>query len=169
MLFGEGNRKRARPSLPGLGLSLMILVVTVYLALIRFFLYLAYIPLLIALGISLVVFLFRARNLNAWMPEPYGRGRASKVDSKSAMRLGVIFSLGGGLSIIGLMASVFFLPPELFLGLFFGVTAGLPLSQVLFFVLVAWYERRSGMRIFYLSAETSEGDETVLVKSIELS
>ncbi len=78
-------------------------------------------------------------------------------------------SLGGGMSLVGLMASVFFLPPEIFLALFFGVTGGLPLSQLLFFTLVTWYETRSGKRIFYVSVETTIDDEPVLVKAVEMS
>ena len=76
--------------------------------------------------------------------------------------------LGGILCLVVVMGSVIFLPPVAFFALVFGLTAGLPLEELVFFALVARLERASRTRIFSVTEETEEGGEEVLVKTVEM-
>jgi len=168
-LFSPAPRRRARPSLKSLALSSVVFVGALWLAFANFFFYYVYIPAFVALVISLAVFSYRTIRLRAAMPEPYGKGQTSVVGAKAAIRLGMIIAFGGGALLIALMASVFFLPPVAFFALLFGVTAGMPLSQILFFGIVSWYERKSSMKIYFVNEETQANDEEVVVRSVDMA
>lgn len=148
---------------------MFVFAAAIYLAAAAFFFYEVYMPIIAALIISSAVLCYRARGLKEAMPEPYGRGKASTLDAKATERLGILLAVGGGLSTVGLMASVFFLPPEIFFSVLFGVTAGLPLSQVFFFTFVTWYERKSRKKIFFVNEDASVGKDEVFVKTVEMS
>lgn len=169
MMFSQEGERRARPSLKSLLLSVLVFSAVVYLAATRFFFYDTYLPLGVSLVVSLAVFAYRSRNLHEKMPEPYGKGKTSTVDTKAAIRSGILLAVGGGLFLVGLLGSVFFLPSEIFFAILLGVIAGLPLSDIFFFALTTRYERKSGSRIFYLTDETMVDGETVLVKSVTMS
>jgi hypothetical protein len=111
-MFSQEGERRARPSIKSLLLSVLVFSGVIYLSATRFFFYDTYLPLGVALVIALAVFAYRSRNLREKMPEPYGKGRTSTVDAKAALRSGILLSVGGGLSLVGLMGSVFFLPSE---------------------------------------------------------
>jgi hypothetical protein len=168
-MFSQEGERRARPSLKSILLSVLVFSAVIYLAATRFFLYDVYMPVGVSLVISLVVFAYRSRNLRQKMPEPYGKGKTSTVDAKAAMRSGILLSVGGGLFLVGLMGSVFFLPSEVFFAILLGVIGGLPLSDIFFFALTTQYERKSGCRVLYVTNETTIEGETALVKSVALS
>lgn len=167
-MFDPSNRRRARPSKKSIGLSVTVASATIYLAT-GFFLSDVYIPILVALAVSTAVFWFRSSRLRRALPPPYGQGRTTTIDAKAATRSGILLTVGGGALTIGLMASVFFLPPEVFFAILFGVTAGLPLSEVFYFALVASYERKSRAKVFFVNQETGLQGESVLMKAVEMS
>lgn len=134
----------------------------------RFFPSDIYVPLAGALIVSFSVTWFRFRGLRSGLPKPYGRGRRSSIDAKSSARSGLLIVLGGILCLVVVMGSVIFLPPVAFFALVFGLTAGLPLEELVFFALVARLERASRTRIFSVTEETEEGGEEVLVKTVEM-
>lgn len=169
MFLPQGGRRRARPSLKSIALSVLVLIGSIYAVTTVFLLAYIYVPIAAGGVIALAVFAYRGRILFERMPPPYGKGRTSKVDAKSALRSGILLTLLGGLSLIVLMGSVFFLTPDLFFTLLFGVIIGLPLSEVFFFALTSIYERRSRARIYFFSEETGTEDEPLLLKGVEVS
>jgi hypothetical protein len=132
------------------------------------FLYYLYEPLIATAIVALLVAWFRFRGLRSGLPAPYGRGRVSIIDEKASMRSGVLLVLGGIISVGGLMASVYLLPPELYFIVLIGVVAGLPLSQAVYFALVASVEAKSHSRVFLATEETTRDGADVLVKTVEM-
>jgi hypothetical protein len=126
------------------------------------------VPVVAALVVSSSVTWFRFRGLRAGLPRPYGHGRASSVDARSAARSGVFIALGGIVSVGAVLGSVFVLPPVVFFALVFGLAAGLPLEELVFFTLVTRLERGSKTRIFSVTEETGRDDDVVLVKTVEM-
>jgi hypothetical protein len=167
-MFSSDQRRRLRPSLKSLGLSLVVCPSALYLGW-QFFGNLFYAPLLAALAVALAPTWFRMRGLRSSLPEPYGNGRVSTIDASAAARSGLLIVLVGMISMVGLMGSVFILPPVVFFVLVFGLMAGLPLNEVVFFGLVTRLERKTHSRIFAVTEETSESGRTVLVKTVELT
>ncbi len=151
-----------------LGLSIAVCSAALYLAALLFGYLDFYMPFAAVLVIALAALWLRARGLRSGLPEPYGKGKVSTTDTKRATRVGLLIALGGALSTVVLLASVFFLPPAVFIAVVFGIMAGLPLNEVVFFALVARYERISKSRIFLITEETEEGGKTALVKTFEL-
>jgi|GEM_PF-706592 hypothetical protein len=169
-MLGSDQRKRLRPTLKSLGLSLIVCPSALYLGW-SLFGYLFYAPLLASLAVALVIVWFRMRGLRSALPEPYGNGRVSTIDASAAARTGFLIILGGILLMVGVMGSFYFLPSE-YMALFvlvFGLMAGLPLNEIVFFALVTGLERKSRSRIFAVTEETSESGRTVLVKTVELA
>ena len=163
----SGLRRRARPSVKILVFSLAVFSAAVYVGWELLFNSL-YEPLAAAAIVALLVTLFRFRGLRSGLPTPYGRGRVSIIDEKSAYRSGLLLVLGGFVSMVGLVASVAVIPPELYFVLLMGIIAGLPVSQAVFFALVAIVEARSRSKIFWVTEETTKHEKTVLVKTVEM-
>jgi len=134
----------------------------------RFFPHDFYVPVTAALVVSLSVTWFRFRGLRSGLPSPYGRGRSSSVSARSAARSGILLMLGGVLSLVLVLGSVYFLPPVAFFGLVFGLMAGLPLEELVFFGLVTRLERASDTRIFSVTEEAGDEGDLVLVKTVEM-
>ena len=166
-MFPSGDRRRVRPSVRSIAVSAVVLAGSLTLAS-QVFQYYVYAPLLAAIGISLSVTWFRFRSLRSMMPEPYGGGKRSSIDAKKAARSGILIVLGGILTLVVVMGSVFVLPPVAFFALIFGIMAGLPLEELLFFGLVTRLEKKSETRIFSVTEETGEEESTVLVKTVEM-
>ncbi|MGD0476593.1 MAG: hypothetical protein ABSB29_00310 [Nitrososphaerales archaeon] len=166
-MFSSGIRRRARPSVKSLVFSLVLFSAAAYVGW-KLFLNYLYEPLAAAAVVALLVTLFRFRGIRSGLPAPYGRGRVSIIDEKAALRSGVLIVLGGIISMVGLMASVFLIPPEQYFVLLIGVIAGLPLSQAVFFALVAIVEAGSRSKIFWVTEETKKDERAVLVKTVEM-
>lgn len=133
-----------------------------------FFFYQFYLPIVATASVCGIVSWFRVRGLRMALPEPYGAGRVSTIDAKSTVRSGLMIVLGGVLALVVLLGSVYLLPPHVFFAAVFGLVAGLPLSEVVFFLQVALLEKKANGRIFSISEESRRGDEPVLVKTVEL-
>ncbi len=166
-MFADGARKRVRPGLPSIAFTSFVFAASIALAA-GFPFQGVWEPLAVALVIGIVVTWLRLRGIRNGLPEPYGRGTVSFIDIKKAGRSGILVTLGGVFLTIGLMGSVFFLPPEAFFLVVFGVMGGLPFSQILFSVAVVRLERVGGGRIYAVTEEIQEGDNPVLRKSVEL-
>jgi len=151
-----------------LGLSILVCTAALYLAGLLFGLYDLYIPLAAILLTAIAVVWLRARGLRSGLPSPYGRGKVSKTDAKRAIRQGLLIILGAALSTLVLLGSVYLLPAAAFFAVVFGLMGGLPLNEIVFFVLVARYERVSGSRIFMVSEEREESGESAVVKTYEM-
>ena len=157
-----------RPSKKSLGVSVIVCLIGLSFAA-TLFGYYFYFPLAATVVVSLAAFLVRIRGIRSGLPEPYGRGKVSKIDVKGTGRSGFLLLLGGVLSTVGLLATVFFLPPVVFLALIFGFISGMPLSEVAYFILVARYEAISGSRIYLITEEAGQpGEAASLVKSFEM-
>jgi hypothetical protein len=128
-----------------------------------------YVPLATAILVCFIVTWFRFRGLKSGLPKPYGRGRSTSVNARKAMRGGILIMLGGILGVVLVLGSVYFLPPVAFFALVFGLMAGLPLEELVFFSIVTRLERTSKTRIFSVTEETTEDEDVVLVKTIEMS
>jgi hypothetical protein len=167
-MLGPGHRRRLRPSLKSLGLSLLVCPSALYIGWL-FFGYYFYVPLLASLAVALALAWFRMRGVSASLPEPYGKGRTTTIDADAAARSGLLVVLAGILSSVGLMGTVFFLPADIFFVVVVGLMAGLPMNEIVFFALVARIERKCRSRIFSVTDETSQGGKDVLAKSVELA
>lgn len=136
-----------------------------------FFGTLFYAPLLVSLAVGLAATLFRYRGLRSSLPEPYGGGKASTIDASKVERSGYLVILGGIFFMVVFIGSFYLFPSE-YVAIFvlaFGLMAGLPLNEIVFFGLVARLEMKSRSRIFAVTEEASEGGKTVLVKTVELA
>ncbi|MGD0395403.1 MAG: hypothetical protein ABSB26_00650 [Nitrososphaerales archaeon] len=166
-MYVAGARRRVRPGVKSLILSSAVCPAALYLASgLPFDGF--YEPLSATLLVSIAVSWYRVRGLRRSLPEPYGRGGVTTVDPDSATRSGLLITLGGAVLMVGLMGSVFFLPPVAFFAVVFGLTAGLPLSVIVFFVQVSRLERISQGRIYSVIEETEVDEETVLRKTCEI-
>ena len=67
-----------------------------------------------------------------------------------------------------IFGGAFVLPAFEYFVLVFGVCAGLPLNEVLYFALVTSIERRLRTRIYVITEETVRDGREVLVKSVDL-
>jgi hypothetical protein len=135
----------------------------------RFFLGYFYAPLAATLAVSLSVTWFRFRGLKSGLPSPYGQGRATSIDAKKAARSGLLIVLGGVFLLVVVFGSVNFLPPIAFFALIFGLMAGLPLEELVFFGVVTRLEETSKTLIFSVTEETVRDGDTVLVKTVEMA
>lgn len=110
----------------------------------------------------------RTRSLRAGLPEPYGKGKVSTIDAKKATRDGLLLALAGALATFGVLGSVYVLPPVVFFSLVFGLAAGLPMSEIVFFAVVARLEKASESRIFRVTEETEDEGKPALVKTLTM-
>lgn len=167
-MFSSPGRKKARPSMVSLVWSALVFAATIPLAW-TFFSDYVYIPLIGMAVLAALPSLYRLRGLKRGLPEPYGEGRVSIIDSKSASRTGYLIVGAGILCIVLLFGSVFFIPVFDFFVIMFSLTGGLPLSQVVFFLMVLSIERAAGSRIFEVIDDTTRDGASVLSKTFELS
>jgi hypothetical protein len=129
-----------------------------------------YIPVLGMALIAALPSIYRLRNLRRGLPEPYGRGRVSVIDTKSAIRSGMFMVLGGIVCVVFLLGSIYFVPAFAVFAMMFSLAGGLPLSQVVFFIMVFTVERASRSRIFeVVTDETTDDENPRLTKSFEMS
>ncbi len=163
-----GVRDRVRPSKKGLALSASTFGVALLLAFVLPFSSF-FEPLAGIVIVGAVLTAFRWRNLRRSLPPPHGGGRVAVIDARRAARTGMLITFGAGAMIIGLFGIVYLLPPELYFVVLFGVMAGFPLSQILYFAILSTMEKAYGGRIYRITEEAEEGGETVLRKSLELT
>jgi len=175
-MFSSPGRKKARPSTANLVWSALVFAAAIFLAWTFFSVisprsfYVDVLFSLIGMGvIAALPSLYRLRGLKRGLPEPYGEGRVSIIDSKSASRAGYLLVIGGLLCIVLLFGSVFFIPVLDLFVIMFSLAGGLPLSQVVFFLMVFSIERAAGSRIFEVIDETTQDGASVLSKTFELS
>lgn len=166
MLISAG-RRRVRPPLKSVGLSAVILPVAVYFAYLVFGDY-VYVPIAAAVVAASAVVWVRFRGLRAGLPEPYGRGRDSVLDAKQAQRQALLLVLAGAAATIGVLGTVYVLPAVVFFVLVFGLAAGMPFSELLFFAAVRRLESASGSSIYQVSEEVEENGRPLLVKSLRM-
>ena len=167
-MFSSPGRKKARPSMVSLVWSVLIFAATIPLAW-TFFSDYVYVPLIGMAVLAALPSLYRLRGLKRGFPEPYGDGKVSIIDSKSNLRAGYLIVAGGFLCIVLLFGSIFFIPAFDFFVIIFSLTGGLPLSQVVFFLMVLSIERAAGSRIFVVTDETTQDGTSVLEKTFEMS
>ena len=74
----------------------------------------------------------------------------------------------GAASMIGVMGTVFLLPPALAFALIFGLMIGLPLSNALYFAEVSLLEKKVGGEIYSVTEESEADEVAVLRKSFEI-
>lgn len=166
-MLTSNERRRVRPSVKSLGLSVLVCPVALYFAFLLFGYYL-YVPLGAALVVAAAAVWFRTRRLRAGLPEPYGKGKASTTDTKKAAREGLLTLLVGALATVGLLGSVYVLPPPVFFTVVFGLAAGMPLNEIALFVLVTRLERTSGSRIFLITEEIEDDGKPALLRTFEM-
>jgi hypothetical protein len=157
-----------RPSIKSLLLSLVVCVAALYFALFLFegdFLF----PLAASIGVAGALTWYRMRNLSQSLPSPYGNGKLSVLNAASSLRSGILIIVAGAALTLGLMATVYFLPPLVFFTLVFGLAGGLPLGEVVFFALVTRLELKSGRRIMAVTEEADENGKEAYVKTLELA
>lgn len=131
-----------------------------------------YEPLTAVLLVSLAASWLRLKGMRQHLPKPFGRGEASIIDARAMTASGLFITLGGVVFLVGLLASVRFLPPNadwVPFAIVFGLAAGLPLSEIVYFAQVTRIERTSGGRIYSVTEETEEDGRTVLRKTLELT
>jgi hypothetical protein len=163
----SSEKRRARPSMKSLGLSVLVCLVALYFAFLVFGYYL-YVPLGAAVIVAMAAVWVRNRSLRQGLPEPYGKGKVSTIDAKKATRQGILIMLVGAFATVGLLGSVYLLPPVVFFTVVFGLAAGLPLNEVVFFALVARLERTSESKIFLITEEVENKGEPALVKTYRM-
>lgn len=170
-MFETAYRRRARPSIKSVTFSAALAAIAVlFAAWTGLFGLQFYAPAAIALFSAFAVLIFRVRGLRAALPKPYGLGRVTRIDPRRSARDGALIVVGGFASLVGVFASAFFLNPFLvFFPLTFGLMAGLPLSQLLYFAAVMRFEAAAGARIYTVTEDSTEDGVAVLLRSAELS
>jgi hypothetical protein len=168
-MFSSPGRKKVRPSAASVIWATAVFAAAVPVAW-AFFSDYIYFP-LAGMGI-LAAFpsLYRFKGLRRGLPRPYGQGKPSIINSSSAYRAGILVIIGGVSCMILLFASVFFIPTFALFVIMFSLTGGLPLSQIIFFLMVFYIERASGSKVFVtITDETVQDKSPVLVKQFEMS
>jgi hypothetical protein len=167
-LFPTGySRKRVRPSYWSLLLSLAICGIALYYTIYLFEGY-SFIPLLILLAVTVGITWYRYRDLKLKLPRPYGSAKAVLLGPRGATRQALFFILAVILLVAILVTSLYFLPPLAFFSLIFGLTAGLPLTEIVFFGLLVRLEMVSSSRIFSVTEESEENGKEILTKTVIL-
>jgi len=167
-MFSPQRRKRLRPGLKSIGLSLVVCPVALAMG---WLVYQGgfYAPLLVALVVGVGLTYARMRGMGSSLPEPYGRGRITTIDSNAAARSGMMIVFGGILLMFGVVGSVFILPPFEYFAMVLGLSAGLPMSEILVFATITRLERKSRGQIISITEEAVQDGRDVLLKSIELN
>jgi hypothetical protein len=167
-LFPTGySRKRVRPSYWSLLLSLAICGIALYYTFYLFEGY-SFIPLLIVLAITVGITWYRYRGLRLQLPRPYGSAKAVLLGPHGATRQALLFILTVILLVALLVMSLYLLPPLIFFSLIFGLTAGLPLTEIVFFGLLVRLEMASNSQIFLVREESEEKGKEILTKTVIL-
>jgi len=166
-MYSSPGRKKARPSNATLVWSAILFTATIPLAWLFFSGY-VYIPLFGIVVLAAIPSSYRFIGLRRGLPSPYGAGRVSILDSRSAFRGGILLVVGGFCGIVLLLGSVFIIPVFDFFVIMFSLTGGLPLSQIAFFLMVFSIERTSGSRIYVVTDETTQDGTSVLERTIEM-
>ncbi|MBI3858862.1 MAG: hypothetical protein HY296_01270 [Thaumarchaeota archaeon] len=159
--------KRARPSRKSIVWS-TILVVTAILLSQPVFLYEAYVPEIAMAVTAGTVSAYRLRALLRGMPEPHGRGKVTVIDEGAAAKTGGLLVVGGILSIVVLLGSIFLVGSYYVLAIMLGLAGGLPLSQLSYFAIVLWIEKRTKSNIMVIAEESTQDGRSVLIKTVEM-
>ncbi len=169
-MFEPVYRKRVRPSPRSLVYSSAVLaVIVVFTLAINPFAGAIYIPFAIGGAIAVVVALIRQRGVRSGLPPPYGQGKVQRIDARKTARDAMFLIAGSALAFVGVFGSVIVVSPYLlFFPVVYGMMFGLPLSEVLFYLVISRIERTSAGRIYMTTEQATEGGVTLLVKSIEL-
>jgi len=170
-VFRSGGKRRVRPGIKSLALSCFVAPAGLYLsASLPFRTFLE--PLSATLIIALAVSLYRFGRVRERLPQPYGLGKTSVYDPSAMARSGMLIILGGIVLVIGVIGSSLLvpllIPPDAYFSMVFGLMAGLPLSEIVFFGLMSAVERSAKGRVFEISEETEEDSETVLKKTLDI-
>ena len=166
-MLDSARRSRAKPSKKVLAWSIVVVAAFVVLASQLFFED-TYLPVLGSIAVAAPISAVRYILLRQKLPEPYGMGKISILDPRGSSRRATAMILGGALFFIGLLGSVFLIPPYPYFIMLFSLTGGLPLSQVLYFGTVAYVESRGRMTIFLVTEEEERDGYEVLSKSAEV-
>ena len=166
-MLDVGSRRRLRPSLRSLGLSLLVCAAALVL-MVRLFSYPFVVPLVSIAIVTSSVSWVRRRGIGSSLPPPYGKGRVSVVNAKSSQRSALLLMVGILSATVVLFGTAAVLPPEVFFSIVFGLMIGLPLAEIVAFVEVSRIEGRSRSRAYSVTDEKEDDGEPVLVKSVEL-
>ncbi len=168
-MFSLPGRRKVRPSKASVAWAIIVLAAALLLAP-ELFAGLSYLPVAAMVCVAAPLAAFRLRSLRQGLPEPWGKGRASVLDSRSTYRSGLLMLVGGGVLIVLLFGSVFFIPPIDFFIILFGISGGLPLSVVLYYAGVRTVEMKSKSTIFIVvEEEPMEDGQTKATKTLEMS
>jgi hypothetical protein len=162
-----GRRKRARPSMLSLGLSIIVAVVAVILILDLFGEF-YYAPLYAAVVVGLLVLLLRSRGLTRKVPHPYGAGMEDVVSPRAAVRTGILMIVGGVALVVIPLASIFFLPVAVFFAIYLALGLGISLGEVFQFAWVTRLEARTGAEVYAISEEARVEGEDAIIKRVVL-
>ncbi len=160
------GRKRARPSLPSVGLSLVIAVAALYLV-VYLFEGSAYVPISVALLMAAGVYLYRSRRLRKRLPSPHGDALPETIGARHMARTGLLMVVGGLAFVVLPLASVFFLP-ILFFILYLALPLGISLAEVLQFAWISRIEAKAGAEVYSITEETELEGKPALVKTTVL-
>ena len=166
-MFEVSSRRRLRPSLRSLGLSILVCVAALLL-MVRLFSYPFAIPLIAIAIVASSVSWVRRRTIVSGLPPPYGQSRISVVNAKSSQRSALLLMVGILSATVVLFGTAAVLPPEVFFSIIFGLMIGLPLAEIVTFVGVSRIEGRSRSNVYSITDERGDDGEPELVKSVEL-
>jgi hypothetical protein len=124
---------------------------------------------LATVAVAAAVLVFRFLRLKPVLPEPFGKGQVRETRAEDAARSGMLLLLGAAAWIIGLMAGSFFIPGEVLFTIIFGLMAGLPMSNVLYSILILGIEVRVGGTLYSTNEEYEEDGESFLQRRISVS
>ena len=169
-MFRSGGKRRVRPSLKSLALSLVVCPAGLYLAT-----FLPFDTFLEPLGATLIIALavdwFRFRRVRQGLPQPYGKGLSTLFDSAAMARSGMLLIVGGIVLVVGVLGAsllVPLIPPAVYFAMVFGLMAGFPLSEIVFFGGLWMLERSAKGKIFEIVEDAEEDGQRVLKKSLEI-
>ena len=93
------------------------------------------------------------------------------LDSAAMAKEGALIVIAGVALVFGIIGGVFLVPvvgPVAYFSALFGVIAGLPLSEILYFGAISAVERRAKGRIYVIAEEEMQGGNIVLRKTVEV-
>ena len=168
-MMGMGDRRRVLPGRITIGYSLGLFAAGAYVSTQLPFTIGIIEPLIAGASLAIGLTAYRLARLRRGLQPPYGGGKVSTVTAKGLARSGQFMFLGTLGLFVGILGTVFILPPEVFFLMIFALVVGLPLANLGYYLGVRYFEQKKGGRI-YAVLEDDENDEgPVLKKSFELS
>ncbi len=122
----------------------------------------------VAAAVVAGVFAYRYRTVAARLPQPHGRGLTEVIGTDKVRAQGVAILVLGIATLFVPFIALFFLPAVSVVAFILGLMGGLATSEVVYFVWVSRFEKRTSSRVISVTEYREEDGRQELVRSLQL-